>query len=318
MPESLRGGFAGAWRAPRLGASVKKMAVAFRGLAWGWLGYLVLGYLARLAGGDPPASVWLSDHLFPLPPAGGLIPGLIWHAGLAVGLLLVLTASAGVAKITYRELKGDDFYGASDAWRYALAHARSTIGIPFLLGLVLIAVVFGLTLLGWIGRLPQLGPFLVGLSAPVGMALALAGVLVLLALLTGLLFVPAVVGTTGEDPVEGIIQVFGLLLALPWRTAGGVAVAALSTAVASWLGASLLYSALGFLAGAIAPAMGDGYWGVAGAALQFLPLSCPLFAEPARWLIALPPITAGVPLPGPLPADRVDMSSTNSWRSGNT
>jgi hypothetical protein len=301
MQGSLRGGIVEAWRAPRLGASVKKMAVALRGLAWGWLVYLVVGYLAHLVAGDTPASVWRSDYLFPLPPGAGLLPGLLWHAGLAAGLLLVLTAATGVAKITYRELKGDDFYGASDAWRFALAHARSTIGTPFLLGLLLIGVVFGLSLLGWIGRIPELGPFLVGLSAPLGVVVALAGVLLLLALLTGLLFIPVVVGTTGEDPVEGVIQIFGLIFALPWRTAAGAVVVALSTAVATWLGASLLYSTLGFFADAVASAMGEGFWRVAGAALHFLPLSCPLFAEPSRWFFALPPIAAGVPLPGPFP-----------------
>jgi hypothetical protein len=302
MQGSLHGGIGEAWRAPRLGASIKKMAVAFRGLAWGWFGYLVMGYLAHLVAGDPPASVWRSEHLFPLPPGQGLLPDLFWNTGLVAGLLLVLTAAAGVAKITYRELKGDDFYGASDAWRFALAHARSTIGTPVLLGLLLILAVFGLTLLGWIGRIPQLGPLLVGLSAPVGLVVALAGVFLLLALLTGLLFVPAVVGTTGDDPVEGLVQVFGLLLALPWRTAAGVVVVVVTTAVASWLGASLLFSTLGLFAGVVAPAMGEGFHAVAGAALNFLPLGCPLFAEPSHWLLALPPIVAGAPIPGPFPA----------------
>jgi hypothetical protein len=302
MQGSLRGGMWEAWRSPRLGASIKKMAVAFRGLAWGWFGYLVMGYLAHLVAGDPPASVWRSEHLFPLPPGQGLMPDLIWNTGLVAGLLLVMIAAAGVAKITYRELKGDDFYGANDAWRFALAHARSAVGVPFLLGLLLILGILGLTLLGWIGRIPQLGPFLVGLSAPLGLVVALAVVLLLLALLTGLLFVPAVVGTTGDDPVEGFVQIFGLIFALPWRTAAGVVVVVVTTAVASWLGASLLFSALGLFAGVVAPAMGEGFQAIAGAALHFLPLGCPLFDEPSRWLLALPPIVAGAPVPGPFPA----------------
>ncbi len=291
-----------AWQAPRRGAGAKKIAVTLKGLVWGWVFYLVVGYAAHLIAGRSPAWVWAFYRLFPLPP-GPILPDLVWNIGLVGGLLLLLIGATGAAKITCRELKGDDFYGATDAWRFALTHARSTIGIPFLLGLLLLLGVLPLLLLGWVARIPTVGPVLIGLSAPLGLAVALGVILVLLALLLSLLLAPAVTAATGEDAVEGAIQTFGLLFRVPWRTAAGTLVTIFATTLAVWVSASLLYSALVFFAGTAGRVMGPGFRDLAGAALHFLPLGCPFFDDPSRWLLALAPVTsAGLPIPGPFPA----------------
>lgn len=289
-----------AWQAPRRGAGIKKITVTLKGLFWGWLFYLVVGYAAHLIAGRTPGWVWVFYRLFPLPP-GPLLGDLVWNMGLAGGLLLLLVGATGAAKITCRELKGDDFYGATDAWHFALTHARSVIGIPFLLGVLLLLSVLPLLLLGWVGRIPAVGPVLFGLSSPLGLAVAMGAVLVLVTLLFSLLLTPAVTAATGEDAVEGVIQTFGLLFRVPWRTAAGTLVALFATALAVWVSASLFYSALVFFAGTAGRAMGPGFGEVAGAALHFVPLGCPFFDDPSRWLVTLAPVSAGLPLPAPFP-----------------
>lgn len=295
------------WRAPRLGASGKKMWVAFKGIVLGYLIYLVFGYAANMAAGQSLASTWEFFHLFPFSPAaqGGTIAWAIWVFGVVAGCLTVLVASVGIAKITYRELKGDDFYGGSDAWRYALEHGRSTIGTPVALAVVLLAVLLALLLLGWVGRIPFVGPIIVGISAFPAFLVAIFGVFVILALLCSFLYTPAVVGTTGEDALEGSVQAMSLLWAVPWRTAGHTSVVLVATAISASVLAFLTLLALALIALIVGPALGEGFGAFASAAISYLPLDLPIFTTTTDLLwpdilngLLPPALIAGGPVAG--------------------
>ena len=274
------------WRAARLGASGKKIWLTFRGIASGYLLFLVLGYAANLAAGRTPSTIWRLYRLFPLSPAshGGPFHEGIWLFGLVAGLLIVLVAAAGVAKITYRELKGDDFYGRSDAWQYALEHGRSVVGAPIVLAVAFAGVVFLLVVIGWMGRIPVAGAILLGLFALPGFVAALLGVFLALSLALSFLVTPAVVGTTGEDAIEGSIQSMSLLWAVPWRTAGYTAVAATSTLLGTWLLAVVSFSALVLVGNVLYATLGSSFDPFVNGVAAYLPSGFPLLAEPTGWL----------------------------------
>ena len=105
--------------APRLGFSGKKIWLQFTGLLEGYLFYLVMTYIALLVdGGFSVGSIWESFGLFPCAFAvGGIgtwstLIGLVGVIGLLAGLLY---SALGVSKVTYQQLRDDEFYPVKDA-----------------------------------------------------------------------------------------------------------------------------------------------------------------------------------------------------------
>jgi hypothetical protein len=274
------------WRAARLGASGKKIWLAFKGIAGGYLVFLAFGYAANLMAGNSPSTVWRLYRLFPHSPIpyGGPLHEGIWTAGVVVALMIVLVASAGVAKITYRELKGDDFYGRSDAWQYALEHGRSVVGAPIVLAAGLAGIILLLLIVGWLSRIPAVGAILVGILALPAFVAALLGIFLVLSLALSFLVTPAVVGTTGEDAIEGSIQSMSLLWAVPWRTAGYTVVAAASTLLGTWLLAVISFSAIVLIGNAFHATLGPAFDPFVNGVAAYLPTGVPLLAEPTSWL----------------------------------
>ncbi len=277
------------WRAPRMGASGKKIGVALRAVLAAYLIHLVMGWLALMAGGLTPGVIWMNYRIFPTSPgpAFGMLPLFLFNAGRAGALLVLLIGAAGTAKITYRELKGDDFYGGSDAWKYALEHGRSLIGVPMLLAGLFLILLLVLYLMGLLLRVPSAGPLLGGLLALVGLPIALAAVWLGIGALLSLLYAPAVAGTTGEDSLEGAIQVLGMMWEAPWRTFLYTITALAATLLAGWL-MSLMVLATVLLVGTI-------WMGIAGPGFRSLA------AGAEAWLPqGLPTDIADLLLPGPL------------------
>ncbi|MFO7768225.1 MAG: hypothetical protein R6W82_04615 [bacterium] len=286
------------WRAPRMGASGKKIGVGLRAVAAAYLVYLVMGWLSWLAAGLEPGVIWTNCRLFPLSPgpALGALPLFLFNAGLAGAVLTLMIGSAGAAKITYRELKGDDFYGGSDAWKYALEQGSSMIGVPVLLVGLSLLILLLLYLLALLLRIPGAGVLLGGLLALPAAALALMGVWFGLGGLLAILYAPAVAGTTGEDSLEGAIQVLGMMWAAPWRTAVYTAAALLATLLAGWLLGLVTLAGL-LLGGTLwMGAAGPGFRQLAAGAEAWLPDGAP--AAAARLLLP-GPLHEGLPLFAP-------------------
>ncbi len=233
------------WRAPRLGASGKKMWVAFKSIIYGYFVYLLLAYASHMAAGTPPVTTWQVFHFFPGEPVySGWFPSLLWNLGLVASILVVMIGSTGIVKLTYRQMKGDDFYGASDAWKYALERSRSTVFAPLMLTVLFGLACLSLWLLALVSRIPGVGPVVLGLSVVPAFFVAAFGIYMLVLLLLSLIYVPAVMGTTGDDGPEGVIQVMSLLWSLPWRTLSYTAAAFAASAVATWLLAVIAMGAM--------------------------------------------------------------------------
>jgi hypothetical protein len=274
------------WKAPRLGASGKKIWVAFKSVVYGYLSYLLLAYASHMIAGTSPATTWQVFHFFPQIPSidRGLIPVLLWDFGIIAAVLIIMIGATGVAKITYRQLKGDDFYGGSDAWKFALVHGRSTVSTPLIFAVLFGLICLSIWVLGWVSRIPDVGPVLLGISAIPAFLAALVGVYILIALLLSLLYTPAIIGTTGDDGLEGVIQVFSLLWSLPWRTAGYTAVAAFTSAVGTYLLAVISLGAFAMAGSIIAAIYGPTFANIAAGVGAYMPPECTFLSALPSWL----------------------------------
>jgi len=273
------------WKAPRLGASGKKIWLAFKAIVCGYIAYLLLAYAAHMIAGTSLVATWQEYHLFPLKPTVemGLMPVLLWWFGLVVAVLIVMIGATGIAKITYRQLKGDDFYGGSDAWRYALEHGRSTVSTPLILAVLFALMCVCLWVLGWISTIPAVGPILLGILAIPAFLAAFLGAYVLVVLLLSLLYTPPVIGTTGEDGLEGAIQMFSMLWSLPWRTGGYTTVVVVTTAVGTYLLAVISMGAVALVAATVGGVLGPTFSDFAAGVRVYLPPECTLLTDLPSW-----------------------------------
>jgi len=211
------------FRAFRLGFSAKKIWVGFEGLLLAWLGYMVLGYLAYLVSGTGIAMVWENFRLLPMPDAAAGLAAfnvggwIIWAVSVVWLVFLAMTAGIAISKLTYEQLRGDEFYEVREAWKQATKSVGALISTPILLGLFIVLLLAAGLLLGLIGRIPFAGEILVGLLAIPAFAVSLFIVYLLVVFAFTFTISPAVIGTTRSDAFDNLFEVFSCVNDQPWR-----------------------------------------------------------------------------------------------------
>ena len=270
-------------RAVRLGWSGKKMWISFLGILIGYVGYLILSYVALLVSGMSFGEIWRTYDLYPYIGSVGLpwYSWVLYVIGVLWAIVVLLLVGTGVAKITYRQLKGDDFYSMGDAKRFIGKNWKAAIFAPLVVfGMTVFLIVCGI-IIGALGKIPYVGEL--GFSIFLFFIFTVSLFVVFLGIVFALSFElsPAIVGTAEEDTLETVIQLFSTLWSQPWRLVLYEILLgfymALSTAILSVmsLGSLLLIN------GACGLFMGDRKIGfLTERALQLLPTKCPAF----EWL----------------------------------
>ena len=212
-------------RAPRLGFSAKKVWVQFQGLVVGLFGYGVLAYVALLLNGATLGEIWYTYGALPVPLCftSNLFAGMEWYLWIIVGLgvlwalVIGLMAATATAKLTYEQLRGNDFYSKKEAWRFARKHASAVILSPVGMAIVVAVLIGGGLLIGLIAGTGAVGAWLTSAFYPVIMAITIFTVYLVLIVLVGMIIAPAVVATTKNDTFETIFELFSTASAQPWR-----------------------------------------------------------------------------------------------------
>jgi len=208
------------FRAPRLALSGKKILIQGLGLLIGYLGYLILTYIAFLISGMSLADIWESYRFFPL---WGFtfshwLSWLIFVLGCLFLVVSWLLASAAVGKVTYEQLKGDEFYSAKDSLKFLRNHGKAVILTPLSLIVFSAILVVGGIIVGLLGKIPYLGELGLGIFYAVPIfVVAFFVIYTLFVFVFSLLLTPAVVATMKEDIFETIVQLFSSIWSQPWR-----------------------------------------------------------------------------------------------------
>lgn len=227
------------FRALRLGFSAKKVWMMFLGLFFGVVGYSGITYLAHLIAGSDLLTIWSESRLLPVPDQ--LLYPFPWYSWVlyGVGVLFfvcaVLITGTAVSKVTYEQLRGDEFYESREAFRFAFRHYSSVLASPLLLaGFVALLVAAGL-IAGLLSSIPYFGELFVGLVAVPAFLAALFIVYLLVVLLFGLLIGPSIVGATRNDTFDTIFEVFSCVNEQPGRLIWYVAIVAGLSKIGSFL-----------------------------------------------------------------------------------
>jgi hypothetical protein len=209
------------FRMPRLALSGKKIWVHLVGLALGWSIYLILSYLALIANGQSIVEIWNVHHFFPclwwvkLPVAW--YAWLIYGLGLLIWLIIFMLASLAVSRITFKQLKGDEFFSSGDSLKYVKKHGIAVIMGPISLILIMVFFIVCAIIAAWIAKWPVLDIIFFGLPYLLYFAVAVFVVYTAAVFIISLILAPSIVGTAEEDTMETVFQSYSTLWAQPWR-----------------------------------------------------------------------------------------------------
>ncbi len=206
------------FRAGRLGFSAKKMWIQFLGFLLAYAGYIILAYLAHMAGGLTLANIWDTYHLVPLYPAGLVwYSWVIWAVGLIYWVAMVLVFGVAISKVTYEQLKGDEFFEIKEAIKFAFSTGKSAIIAPFVLILFVIVLVIMGVILSLIGSIPYFGELFVLVFTIPTFAVSLFIMYLFVVFVVSIIIGPAIVGTTKGDTFDTLFEAFSVLNDQPWR-----------------------------------------------------------------------------------------------------
>jgi len=208
------------FRAPRLALSGKKLLIQTSGLLCGYLGFLILTYLAHLLSDRRLSEVWGSYGLFPVHDFSfsGFLAWLAFIIGCLFFICIFLLSNAAVGKITYEQLKGDEFYSTKDSFKFLKKNWKTVLLSPLsILALVIILLICGI-IIGLLGKIPYVGELGLGIFYGVPIfVVALFTAYTLFIFFIALFMTPAIVATTKEDVFETIVQLFSSIWTQPWR-----------------------------------------------------------------------------------------------------
>ena len=142
-----------------------------------------------------------------------------------------------MCKITFQQLRGDEFYSVGDAWRFARLRWKAVLFGPVAVLALFALFVVGGVVIGWIASwIPSVGEIVFALCfIPIFFA-ALLAVFIGLVFVVAVIMSPAIVGTEGYDILDVVIQSFSLTWSQPWR----LVLYAVWMVVAVWVGLMLL------------------------------------------------------------------------------
>jgi hypothetical protein len=267
------------YRAGRLGFSPRKISIAVKGLFYGILWYSILSYAALLVSrsGWQIKTIWQAYRFIPAPFVQGnlnWIGIIIYVLACLVALFFYLVTLTAISKITFEQLKGDEFYEGREAWAFAKKNWKGAFGSPIFLAIVIAALILVGLVMGLIVHfIPHVGPIFIGLFSFPLIAGAFFIVYLTIVTLVVLLAAPAIVGTTDSDTFDTVFEAFSLINDQTWRFVLWEVLLAVVTLLCTFVFAYLTKRTL-FLTNVVISRWGGPNW--------------PIMWKNAKWLVYMP------------------------------
>lgn len=208
------------FRSPRLALSGKKIWIFLKANLFGFAVYWILSYIAIILGGTNFSDAISTFGLYPCiycVENALLISYIIYWIGITIWIIAIFFACTAVSRITYKQLKGDDFYSVADARKFVKNH-RYPIILSWVT-ILLIAAFFGLgaVIFALIGKIPFVGEILFALLYILYFFGAVFTVYTLIVFITAFIYSPAIVATLEEDTMGTVFQSYSTTWSQPWR-----------------------------------------------------------------------------------------------------
>ncbi len=211
--------FKDVFRAPRLAFAAKKIWIHFLGLLLGLGVYSILCYIAAAVAGRSLGELWSALGPVPAPVMATLplVSQVLVVIGVILGIVVYLLAATMVARVTFEQLRGNDFYSLKEAKGYLAKYWKGVIAAPITILVMAVGLVVCGLVIGAFGLIPVVGELGVTVLGIPILAVALFVVFLAVVFFFSLLLAPAVVGTTKSDTFETIFELFSTVVSQPWR-----------------------------------------------------------------------------------------------------
>ena len=208
------------FRAPRLALSGKKVIIFMQANLVGYAVYWVLNYLGAAVHGMAFSDTWAAYGLYPcllsLDSLSGIACVLYW-IGAAFWFYAISLGATAVSRVTYKQLKGDEFYSGGDAWSYVKKHWHPVVFSSISLALILAFLFFLAAIFALLGKIPYVGEFLFVLPYFLYFFGSVFTIYTGIVFLVALVYTPAIVGTYEEDTMGTVWHNFSITWGQPWR-----------------------------------------------------------------------------------------------------
>ena len=208
------------FRAPRLALGGKKIWILLQANLVGYVSYFVLTHLSFLLGGWSIREVWVEYGLYPclMGNDSGVVALVIWLLGCLAWFFSILLGATAVARVTYKQLKGDEFYSSGDAWKFVKKHWHAPVFTHLSIAVIALFFVVMAAIFALIGKIPFLGELFFGIPYLFWFFGSVFVAYTTVVLVVSIFFTHAVVGTMEEDTMGAVFQNYSITWSQPWRT----------------------------------------------------------------------------------------------------
>lgn len=207
------------FRAPRLALSGKKILAFTIALLVGYVNYFILTYFAFALGGYSFSETFTHYGIYPCL-IGNTAP---WYAFVVYWIAVVVLALSihfgctAVSRITYKQLKGDEFFSSGDAWKFVLKHWHPVIFTPVTFIFILVFFIGFAFLFALLGKIPFLGEFLFVIPYLLYFFGSVFTIYTGIVFLVSFIYTPAIIGAYEEDTMGTVFNSYSITWSQPWR-----------------------------------------------------------------------------------------------------
>ena len=218
-PINLNFDFRDLFKSPRLALSGKKICIFIFANLFSYLIYFILNYIALALSGYSFINIWNSQGLYPCL----LITGGPWYSLVLFWTSILFwfyanqLASTAVSRITYKQLKGDEFYSINDSWNYIKEHWHPLIFTSLTLGSITFFFVLISALFALIGKIPFIGEIIFSIPYLLYLFGSIFTIYTGFVFFISFIYSPAIVGTIEEDTMGSVFNNYSITWGQPWR-----------------------------------------------------------------------------------------------------
>ena len=208
------------FRAPRLALGGKKIWILLQANLVGYVAYFVITHLSFLLNGWSIVEVWSKYGLYPCLIGNDYswVALVIWLLGCLAWIIAILLGATAVARVTYKQLKGDEFYSSGDAWKFVKKHWHAPVFTHLSIAVIVLFFVVMAAVFALIGKIPFLGELFFGIPYLLWFFGSVFVAYTTVVLVVSIFFTHAVVGTMEEDTMGAVFQNYSITWSQPWRT----------------------------------------------------------------------------------------------------
>ena len=218
-PMNLYFDFRDIFKAPRLALSGKKIWIFIVGNLAGYTLYWIFTYLSLAMSGISLSDAVGKYGLYPclFGNDASTLAWIIYVIGIEAWVIAIFMSCTAVARVTLKQLKGNDFFSAKDAWQYVYKHWHPVVFAPISVALIILFFLFFAAIFALLGKIPILGEFLFAILYLFYFFGSVFTVYTLFVLLVSSIYTPAIVGAYEEDTMGTVFQSYSITWSQPWR-----------------------------------------------------------------------------------------------------